>query len=81
MEYLHHIRLVCQSVAVEMPPIPGVCIGDNTMKESYAIKVITLEPKKFGTAWYEDFPEPAVHEEPVRAVIVAISRKERLKTW
>jgi hypothetical protein len=64
-----------------MPPIPGVCIGDNTMKKSYTMKVITVEPKKLGTEWHEDFPEPEVHEEPARAVIVAISHKERLKIW
>jgi hypothetical protein len=49
------------------------------MKEGYAIKVIIVEPKKFGKAWYEDFPEPDVYEEPARAVIVPIFRKERLK--
>ena len=55
-----------------MPLIPGVCIGDYAVKESYSMKAITVEPKKAGSARYEDFPEPDVDEGPARAVIVAI---------
>ena len=42
------------------------------MKGSYSMKAITVEPKKAGSARYEDFPEPDVDEGRARAVIVAI---------
>jgi threonine dehydrogenase-like Zn-dependent dehydrogenase len=48
-----------------MPPVPATEGG-------YTMKAITVEPKKPGTARYEDFPEPDVHEGSVLMEAVAV---------
>ena len=42
------------------------------------MKAITVEPKKTGSARYEDFSEPDVNDRQDRVVIVAVLNQERI---